>query len=112
MKEIDLNIGLAIGQDQVASNLPLARVNYALGLVGLIYVRHRLAQSETEATYVVRCEDLGVAPIAERVHKLAARLQQDCIAAVPRCGAPPFLVGPDAHKWGGCFLAAHWLSLD
>lgn len=110
MKEIDLNVGLAIGQE--VNVLTTARINYELSLLNLVYVNHRFAQSSTEITYVVRCQDLGGAPIAERIHKLAARLQQDCISAVPRCGAPPFLVGPDAHKWGGCFLAQHWLSLD
>ena len=109
-KEIDLNIGLAIGQQNNA--ISTTRVNHELQLLGLVQGKNRIAQSGTETTYVVRCQDLGGAPIAERVHKLAARLQQDCIAAVPRCGAPPFLVGPDAHKWGGCWLAQHWLSVD
>ena len=110
MKQVDLNIGLAIGQQNNA--LTLAQVDKELAKQGLLPLKHRLAQSGTETTYVVRCEDYSSQPLAGRVHDLAAALQQDCIAAVPRCGAPPFLAGPYAHQWGGCFLAQHWLSVD
>jgi hypothetical protein len=124
---IDLNIGLAIGQQNNA--LSLDRCNTGLARFGFLPVKHRVdirggydeqgIQSGTESTYVVRCNVLGTHYVAgvsnevpERVWALAVWLGQDCIAAVPRCAAPPFLVGPAAHQWGGCFEAQHWLSVD
>jgi len=108
--KIDLNIGLAIGQQQNA--LSVAQVDQELAKQGLLPLSFRLAQSGTETTYVVRCQDQsGGKTLAPRIWNLAANLQQDCIAAVPLSKAPPFLAGPFAHKWGGCFLAAHWISL-
>jgi hypothetical protein len=125
--KIDLNIGLAVGQQNNA--LSLDRCNTGLSRFGFLPVQHRVyvrggydergIQSGGESTYAVRCAVLGShyvaevgTDVSERIHALAVWLGQECIAAVPRCGAPPFLVGPYAHKWGGCFLAQHWLSVD
>ena len=107
---IDLNIGLAVGANP--AGLSITRVNYELDLVGLTPIAHRLAVSSTETTYVVRCEDpQGGSNQAARIFTLAARLNQDAIAAVPHHGAPALCVGPAAHLWGGCFLPQHWISL-
>jgi hypothetical protein len=107
---VDLNIGLAIGADP--AGLTVARVNYELRVAGFEPVAHRLAGSATEPTYIVRCKDFqGGSNQAARIYALAARLNQDAIAAVPHHGAPALCVGPAAHLWGGCFLPQHWISL-
>jgi len=127
MKQVDLNIGLAIGQQNNA--LSLARCNLGLSRFGFLPVQHRVyvrggydvrgSQSGGESTYAVRCAVLGSHyaagisnEVPERIHALAVWLDQECIAAVPRCATPPFLVGPAAHKWGGCFEAQLWISVD
>ena len=88
MKQVDLNIGLAIGQQNNALTIP--QVDKELAKQGLLALSFRLAQSGTETTYVVRCEDYSCQPLAGRIWDLAANLQQDCIAAVPLSKAPPF----------------------
>jgi len=110
MNTIDLNIGFAIpGLENV---LTIEEINRELVRRGLNPFQSRIAQSETESTYVVRCsEDPGQSPLAWRVYLLAESLHQDAIAAVPHDGTPAICVGPAAHRWGGAFLPQHWISL-
>ena len=111
MKTIDLNIGLEIEGKPHAVDVRLADVE--LTKLGLSPIASRLAQSSTEATYVVRCliDVANHQSLAERVYQLAIALRQDAIAAVPHDGSPAICVGPAAHRWGGAFLPQHWISL-
>jgi hypothetical protein len=110
-KIVDFNIGLAIGNGE--ESLTIADINRELLNLGFYHQTHRVAQSDSELTYVVRCLDFALqdGPLAWRVFKLAAVLHQDAIAAVPHDGTPAICVGPAAHRWGGAFLPQHWISL-
>ena len=111
MNIIDLNIGLAI--PGLENSLTIEEINRELIRRGLNPFQSRIAQSETESTYVVRCsEDPGQSPLAWRVYLLAESLHQEAIAAVPHDGGGGAIcVGPSAHLWGGAFLPQHWISL-
>jgi hypothetical protein len=109
---VDLNVGLdipaALGGGQHPVAVALAAVAAHVGPVQ----SYRVATSNTEVTLVARCDAPGTRRAQRRaVHKLAAALQQDCVAAVPGCGAAPYLAGPRAAAWGK-FAARFWLSVS
>jgi hypothetical protein len=108
---VDLNVGLDIptqhggGQHPVA--VALAAVAQHVGPVQ----QFRVAVSATEVTLVARCAAPGIRRVQRRaIHRLAAALQQDCVACVPCDGSAPYLAGPNAAAWGK-FAARFWLSV-
>jgi hypothetical protein len=108
---LDLNVGLdipaALGGGQHPVAVALAAVASIVGPVQ----SYRVATSNTEVTLVARCEAPAIRRAQRRaVYRLAAALQQDCVACVPGDGSAPFLAGPNAAAWGA-FQARFWLSV-
>lgn len=109
LPKIDFNIGLNVNGQP---SLELKTVLSALKSRGFNSLKFRTAKSGTEQTLCVQCDDEGsVLSQTERIHLLSCQLDQECIAAVPH-GGHPVLVGPESYKWGGCWRAEWWLSVD
>lgn len=111
-----LNIGMLTSTKygSPVSNVSLARIASALHVAGLNPQFFRVKRSNTEDTacIIVRDESPIAGPsLHERIHTMAAHLQQDCIAVVPldiALGSRDWvyahsvgqLVGPYTNDWG------------
>ena len=110
MKNITLNIGLAVG-DNGAQN-SVVHTLQALHAVGFTLEAMRVVTSDTERTVVAACpcfwgcDDMGV---ASAISRLAAALGQDCIAV--HDGVKGALFGPQAAAWGP-FNPEFFFNLD
>ena len=107
---IELNIGLAVSPHEGGGQITAEAALWATAkLIGRV-TQHRVAQSATEPTLCCRVTVPHGRDVRKAVSRLALALGQDCIAAVPGDGTPPFLAGPRAAAWGA-FDPAFWLPV-
>lgn len=107
MYEMHLNIGLHAGDSTAAAGTVYtaqeALAAFTAAVPGEV-LEHRVEQSDTEPTLVIRAsvEHVGI-EAHRRVFALAEQLNQDCIAARVTSNGETIaedLIGPRAEAWG------------
>lgn len=105
---VSFNIGSAI--DGIDNSITPLEAVQMLHKHGFSLVAFRIAQSDSETTYVIQANFLASpAAVALRliVHGLCEDLEQDAIAY--KVGGTGFLVGPKAADWGGEFNPEYFI---